>query len=88
MLELAIPGWPPLTLRHLVLDLNGTIAVDGALLDGVAERLAAIGETLTVHIVTADTHGALAALQGRLPGTTLRLDDREPGGPQKARYVE
>ena len=37
-----IPGSPPLRIRHLVLDLNGTLALDGRLLPGVAEALDAV----------------------------------------------
>ncbi len=57
MFTLDIPGHATLTLDHLVLDVNGTIALDGALLPGVAERLEALRPTLTLHLVTADTHG-------------------------------
>lgn len=57
MLSVAISGHATLTLEHLVLDVNGTIALDGALLPGVAELLAALRPTLTLHLVTADTHG-------------------------------
>ncbi len=45
------------TFHHLVSDLNGTLAVDGRLVDGVAHRLHALLGTLMVHILTAATHG-------------------------------
>jgi len=38
MLEIDIPGTGLLRLQHLVLDYNGTLATDGALLPGVDER--------------------------------------------------
>lgn len=56
MIELHIPGYPALTLKHLVLDYNGTIALDGKVIDGVKERLTELSKTLTIHILTADTH--------------------------------
>ena len=40
MLEIEIPGRGTYCLRHLVLDVNGTIAVEGQLVGGVAGRLA------------------------------------------------
>jgi P-type E1-E2 ATPase len=49
-----------------VLDLNGTIAVDGQVLPGVAERLATLSAELTVHLVTADTQGQAAQGAERL----------------------
>lgn len=59
MLRIAIPGHETLELAHLVCDLNGTLAVDGVVLLGIAERLAQLSEALTVHILTAGTHGGL-----------------------------
>nr|NLI50500.1 ATPase P [Propionibacterium sp.] len=65
MISLEIPGWGPLHLKHLVLDFNGTLAVDGVLVDGVAERLKRLAADLEVHVVTADTVGTAGeALQG------------------------
>lgn len=52
-----IPGRDGLALRHLVLDLNGTLAVDGHVVAGVPERLALLREQLRIHVLTAGTHG-------------------------------
>lgn len=57
MIEVEIPGHPGLRLEHLVLDHNGTLAVDGILAPGVGERLTALAGELTIHVVTADTFG-------------------------------
>jgi len=57
MLRISIPGRRTYELGHLVLDLNGTIALDGGLLPGVEDRLKALAERLVVHLATADTHG-------------------------------
>jgi len=53
-------------IHHVVCDFNGTIAVDGEIIAGVRELFAELKFTgLTVHVVTADTHGnAAAQLQG------------------------
>lgn len=87
MIELDIPGRGPLALEHLVLDYNGTLALDGALLPGVAERLGRLAEVLEVHVVTADTFGRAAAA---LEGIPCALTVLEPGDQTaaKARYVE
>jgi len=53
-----IPGQEPLELKHLVCDYNGTIAEDGVLIPGVAEALNRLADSLTIHVVTADTHGS------------------------------
>ena len=57
MFTINIPGYDELQLNHLVLDYNGTLAVDGQLIDGVAERLQALSNDLQIHVVTADTFG-------------------------------
>lgn len=57
MLEIVIPGKESLRFEHLVLDYNGTLAVDGEPVPGVLERLEAISSHLMVHVITADTFG-------------------------------
>lgn len=58
-MRVTIPGHGDLTLRHLVLDLNGTLALDGRILPDIAARLAALRGRLVVHVLTAATHGKL-----------------------------
>ena len=64
MLEINLPGAQLLCLSHLILDYNGTLAADGSLLPGVAERLEILAKHLEIHILTADP---LAASGTRLP---------------------
>ncbi|HDQ40100.1 MAG TPA: ATPase P [Desulfonatronum sp.] len=59
MLTIEIPGWKTLNLAHLVLDYNGTLALDGRLLPGVRERLCGLSPLLDVHVLTADTFGSV-----------------------------
>ena len=61
MIRIEIPGKETLTLHHLVLDYNGTIAVDGILLKSAQERIQALRSLLTVHILTADTYGTVVS---------------------------
>jgi len=76
MLELDIPGFRSLRLEHLVLDFNGTIACDGILLPGVAERLAELSEKLSIHVITADTFGSVAEqVEGIAAVNVLESDD-------------
>jgi soluble P-type ATPase len=57
VIEIDIPGYHTLELNHLVLDFNGTLACDGILLSGVAERLNKLAFDLSVYVITADTFG-------------------------------
>jgi len=60
MIRIEIPGTAALTLSHLVLDYNGTLAVNGILVEGVLERLDVLAQQLRVHVITADTYGTVA----------------------------
>ena len=79
MLTIAIPGREELILRHLILDFNGTIAEDGQLAEGVAERLQALSRSLSLYVVTADTHGTAAAACEGLPVEVLTYPTTDVG---------
>ncbi len=87
MIELTIPGRGQLRLEHLVTDVNGTLALDGALIDGLAKRIASVRDRLTVHLLTANTHGRQAVIDQQLNLTATRL---RAGGEQaqKRQFVE
>ena len=86
MIELTIPGRGVYGLEHLVMDVNGTLAIDGQLMDGIAKKIASLRDKLTVHLLTADTHGKQAVIDQQLDLTAVRI---VPGGEssQKAEYV-
>jgi P-type E1-E2 ATPase len=67
MITVDIPGFGELHLEHLVLDYNGTLAMDGALLPGVVEAIHALAGTIHIHVVTADTYGVAAERLAGLP---------------------
>jgi len=81
MIEIAIPGFTTLKLAHLVLDFNGTLAVDGRLLDGVKSRLNALSEKLKTHVLTADTFGRAKAQLADVPcSLTILPPANQPEG--------
>ena len=86
MIELDIPGHGPLRLKHLVTDVNGTLAIDGTLIDGLVKRISSLSDRLEIHLLTADTHGKQAAIDQQLNLTAVRV---QPGNEvtQKAEYV-
>lgn len=61
MIEISIPGRETLRIEHLVLDYNGTIAVDGLLIEGVQERIEQLLPHVAIHVLTADTYGTVTA---------------------------
>lgn len=86
MITIEIPGRGPLALAHLVLDVNGTLACDGVLEPGVAERIGALRAELEVHLLTADTHGGQAAIDAALGLTAIRVRAGEERA-QKAAFL-
>lgn len=86
MIELNLPGRGALQLQHLVLDVNGTLAKDGHLLDRIARPLNALRDRLTVHLLTADTYGRQSAIDLML---NLQAERLKPGDEarQKGDYV-
>lgn len=68
-LMLDIPGHKPLKIHHLVLDYNGTIACDGQLLAELVPQLNTLARELTIHVLTADTHGSVAGQVTQFPCT-------------------
>ena len=87
MIEIEIPGFKQFHFEHLVLDVNGTIAKDGLLIEGVAELLAELGSGLSIHLITADTHGHQEAID-RILSLKGVLIPKEKQAEAKLKYIE
>ena len=87
MLDIDIPGYGCLPLRHLVMDYNGTLALDGRLIPGVGKQLIELSQSLSLHVVTADTHGGA---QRNLKDLPCRLQVLPPDHQAEAKsaYVQ
>jgi len=87
MIDISIPGYKHLKLKHLVLDYNGTIAFDGRLLDGLKEILITLSVDLQIHVLTADTFGSVKSELAGIPATLsiLKVDNQDRG---KLEYVQ
>lgn len=87
VIALSIPGRDDHVLEHLLLDMNGTVAADGFILPGVAQRLAALAANLRVVVITADTHGGASRLAEELGVEVHRI---KPGNEaeQKLRFAQ
>jgi len=84
MIRIDIPQRGIFELYHAVFDVNGTLAVDGLPVLGVVDRLKALGEHLSLHALTAGTHGNIAELQ-KVLGIPLQIIS---SGEEKTHYVE
>lgn len=87
MIQLAIPGRDPLSLTTLVSDVNGTLAVDGQLIEAVIPLFKEISQSLQVYLLTADTMGTAQQIADQLGARIHRLT---PGNEvrQKADFLQ
>ncbi len=76
MIAVDVPGYRQLQLAHLVMDYNGTLAVDGEVEPGVEAALQVLAPQLSIHVITADTFGLAAE---RLTGQPVKLSVLPPG---------
>lgn len=87
MIEIDVPGWRSLRLQHLVIDVNGTIALDGAILPGVADRIRRLRHVLEPHLLSSDTYGQIEQVAAILQVDAVRLRGAEPAAEQKAVFI-
>ena len=90
MLKIQIPGREELSLSHLILDYNGTIAEDGEIIGSIRPRLAELAKDLSIYVITADTHGTAAKKCEGLPLQVLTFPTTRVGAikAEEARKLE
>jgi soluble P-type ATPase len=86
MLCLDIPGQDRITIEHVVLDFNGTIAIDGELIAGVARKLEELHSLVAIHIITADTNETARSQLEPVP-CTLKIIGRQRQDEAKLAYA-
>ena len=59
MLVIEVPGGDTLEIKHILLDFNGTIALDGRLIKDVREKINQHSHQVRFHVITADTFGSV-----------------------------
>ena len=84
MIHIEIPQRGLFELHHAVFDINGTLAVDGKPIPNVATALSSLAPTLSIHLLTAGTHGNLKELEETF-GFPLQIISN---GAEKAWYVQ
>ncbi|ABB15905.1 HAD family hydrolase [Carboxydothermus hydrogenoformans] len=87
MLTIEIPGRFTLNLSYLVMDYNGTVAVDGKLLPGVKELLEELSKNLKIYVLTRDTFGKVKEELSLLPYVEVVIVG-DPGAPEKLEFIK
>lgn len=87
MIEIGIPGYGEISLDHVVLDYNGTLATDGELPRGIRTLLHKVAERVELHIVTADTFGRVKSGIEGIP-CKLSILSRQDQALAKQQYIQ
>lgn len=58
-MNIKIPGRDSFELKNVVFDYNGTIAIDGKLINGISKEINELASKLNFYVITADTYGTV-----------------------------
>lgn len=87
MLKYKIPGRKDIEIKNIVFDYNGTIAVDGNIIEGVEESLLKLSKYVKLYILTADTYGTVKDECKNIDAKILTFP-RENAGKSKREIVK
>lgn len=79
MIIYEIPGRENIQIENIVFDYNGTIAVDGQLIDGIEELFLELETYANIYILTADTYGTVVEECRDIPGKVLTFPGENAG---------
>lgn len=87
MIKITIPGREKsLNIENLLLDLNGTLTIDGHLPPGVKEKIDRLKRQLKIYLLTADTYGTGARIAEELNIEIFKVSG-EHGGADKKQFL-
>lgn len=83
MLIYEIPGRGKIEVENIVFDYNGTIAVDGKILEGIKDLFLQLENYVNIYILTADTYGTVVEQCRYFPGKVLTFPQENAGESKK-----
>lgn len=79
MIIYEIPGRGNIEIQNIIFDYNGTIAVDGQLIEGVKDLINQLSKSVNIYILTADTYGSVISECGDINGKVLTFPNENAG---------
>jgi P-type E1-E2 ATPase len=86
MISVPVPGWGELSLEYLMVDFNGTAAIDGKLKKDVKDAIEKISRYIKVFIITADSYDSVDAEMATSNITFIKVN-KNSSGDEKAKVV-
>ena len=86
MITVPIPGWGELSIEYLMVDFNGTLALDGKLKKEVKDVIEKISRYVKVFVITADSYDSVDAELGTSSVTFIKVN-KNGSGEEKAKVV-
>jgi len=88
MIEISIPNRKTFIFTDLVLDFNGTLAIDGIVISGIINLLERLSQNVHIHILTADTFGTVHDSFSLFPDFSIHIIHPGEQSEQKQRYID
>jgi len=86
MITVPIPGWGELSVEYLMLDFNGTAAIDGKLKKDVRDAIEKVSRYVKVFIITADSYDSVDSELAAVNVTFIKVN-KNGSGEEKAKVV-
>jgi P-type E1-E2 ATPase len=86
MITVPVPGWGELSIEYVMVDFNGTAALDGKLKKEVKEIIDNISRYVKVFVITADTYETADAELGLANVAFIKVG-KSASGEEKAKVV-
>jgi soluble P-type ATPase len=76
-MRIDIPGRDAIAIENVLLDYNGTIAIDGQLIAGVGDMINELADLVHFHVITADTYGSVEKALTHIRCKVIKIPDDE-----------
>lgn len=87
MINIKVPGRCDYSLKNIVFDYNGTIAVNGKIIPSITEKLSILSNMANVYVLTADTYGS-ASMECRDLKLTVKTFPNDKAADYKEKIVK